>query len=355
MKALILAGGLGTRLRPFTETMPKQLIPIANQPVLEHVLENLRALGVREICVVVGAWGPDIAARIGDGSRFGARITYLTQQRPLGLAHCVAIARPFLGDDDFVMYLGDNVVQDGIAGPAEEFRARRSDAHLVVARVADPRAFGVAELDARGRVRRLVEKPRLPLSDLALIGVYFFRPAIHRAVAAISPSTRGELEITDAVQWLVDRGGSVTAGEYTGYWKDTGRVEDVLDCNRRLLDSLARGVHGTVDAASRLTGPVHIAPGATVLRSVITGPVIVGPGSRVEDCRIGPGTSIGGDCVLRGTELENSIVMDGAWVTERTGASDLLIGRSMRIGSGSPPVPPPAELAANGARTGGTR
>ncbi|MFX4294664.1 glucose-1-phosphate thymidylyltransferase [Streptomyces bohaiensis] len=327
MKALVLAGGLGTRLRPVTHTMPKQLIPLANRPVLEHVLDDLRPLGVREIGVVVGDWGPDIAARVGDGSRFGARITYIPQERPLGLAHCVSIARPFLGDDDFVMYLGDNLIQDGVTAMAEQFAARRSDAHLAVARVADPRSFGVAELDAHAEVVRLVEKPRHPRSDLALIGVYFFSAAIHRAVAAITPSARGELEITDAVQWLLDRGARVTAGEYTGYWRDTGRIEDLLDCNRRLLDALAADRGGPADR-------VLLAPGATTARSTLTGPVLIGAGSVVENCRIGPGTSIGEGCVVRDSTLENCIVMDGARVVGRHGLRDALLGPATALGTG---------------------
>ncbi|MBU7598814.1 glucose-1-phosphate thymidylyltransferase [Streptomyces sp. P38-E01] len=341
MKALVLAGGLGTRLRPFTETMPKQLMPIANQPVLEHVLTNIRALGVREICVVVGEWGPAIEARLGDGSRFGARITYLRQEQPLGLAHCVALARPFLGDDDFVMYLGDNVVESGVAELAEDFRNHRSDAHLAVARVTDPRAFGVAELDTEGRVLRLVEKPSRPRSDLALIGVYFFGPAIHRAVAAIRPSARGELEITDAVQRLVEGGARVTAGEYDGYWKDTGSVADLLDCNRRLLDALEGDVGIGTDGRSSLNGPVRLGPGATVVRSVINGPVVVGAGSLIEDCHIGPGTSIGSGCVLRGAELRNSIVLDGARVTGRSGGSGSLISDTAEVHLDTPPDAPP--------------
>lgn len=337
MKALVLAGGLGTRLRPFTETMPKQLMPIANQPVLEHVLSNIRTLGVREICVVVGEWGPAIEARIGDGSRFDARITYLKQDEPRGLAHCVALARPFLGDDDFVMYLGDNVVEDGVAELAADFQAHRSDAHLAVARVPDPRAFGVAELDGHGRVLRLVEKPSHPRSDLALIGVYFFGPAIHQAVAAIEPSARGELEITDAVQWLVDRGAQVTAGEYNGYWKDTGSVEDLLECNSRLLETLEGDTHVETDGLSHVTGQVSLAPGVAVVRSTLTGPVVVGAGTLIEDCHIGPGTSIGNGCVLRGAELRNSIVLDGARVTARYGGSGSLISEATEVHLDAPP------------------
>lgn len=261
MKALVLSGGSGTRLRPFSYSMPKQLIPIANTPVLEHVLKNIRDLGVTEIGVIVGNRASEISAVLGDGSRFGVRLTYIPQAAPHGLAHTVAIARDFLGDEDFVMYLGDNMLPEGIVGIAEEFTARRPAAQVVVCKVQDPRSFGVAELGPSGEVLRLVEKPAHPRSDLALIGVYFFTPAIHRAVASIEPSARGELEITDAIQWLVTSGAEVRASRYDGYWKDTGNVEDVLACNRHMLAELRPSVEGEVDATSVLTGAVVIERG----------------------------------------------------------------------------------------------
>ncbi len=332
MKALVLSGGSGTRLRPFSYSMPKQLIPIANKPVLEHALENITELGVTDIGIIVGDWAQEIAAVLGDGSRFGARLTYIRQDRPLGLAHCVRLARPFLGDEDFVMYLGDNMLPQGMAEIADEFRSERPAARIVVSKVPDPQAFGVAELGADGTVLRLVEKPREPRSDLALIGVYFFTPAVHEAVAAIEPSARGELEITDAIQWLVARGAGVTAAEYAGYWKDTGRAEDVLECNRWLLGSIAPRVEGDVDAASELVGPVVVGPGSRVVRSRITGPVVIGAGTLVEDSRIGPDTSVGDDCVLRSTRISGSIVMAGATVSRVPALADSLIGRGASIG-----------------------
>lgn len=335
MKALVLSGGAGTRLRPFSHSMPKQLIPVANKPVLEHVLENIRDLGITDVGVVVGDWGPEISEVIGDGARIGVRITYIRQESPLGLAHCVAIAHPFLGDDDFVLYLGDNMLPAGITDIAERFTRTRPDAHIVVHKVADPRSFGVVELDADGHVIRLVEKPARPRSDLALIGVYFFTAAIHTAVDAIEASARGELEITDAIQWLVTHGHEVRAAEHTGYWKDTGRAEDVLDCNRQLLDGLTARVHGDVDASSRLSGQVVVEEGARVIRSRIDGPVIIGAGTVVEDSRIGPGTSIGRNCVLRDTRLSDSIVMDGASITMVPGLRGSLIGRNSAVGTGS--------------------
>ncbi|MDQ1008560.1 glucose-1-phosphate thymidylyltransferase [Streptomyces sp. V4I23] len=333
MKALVLSGGSGTRLRPFTYSMPKQLMPIANRPVLEHVLENIRELGVSEVAVVVGDREPEIAAVLGDGARLGLELTYIRQDRPLGLAHCVKIARQFLGDDDFVMYLGDSMLPQGVKQFAEEFAERRPTAQVVVHRVADPRSFGVAEVAPDGRVTRLVEKPEQPLSDLALTGVYFFTPAIHQAIDKISPSARGELEITDAVQWLVSYGATVRAGEYTGYWKDTGRAEDVLECNRELLGGVQRSVGGLVDGDSVLIGHVVVEPGARVVRSRIVGPAIVGAGSHVVDSRVGPYTSVGRDCRLRDTAVEDSIVLDGASVSQVPALRGSLIGRSAAVTS----------------------
>ncbi|MFF5639240.1 glucose-1-phosphate thymidylyltransferase [Streptomyces sp. NPDC012825] len=335
MKALVLSGGAGTRLRPFSYSMPKQLIPIANKPVLEHVLENIRAVGITEVGVIVGDWADEIAEVIGDGSRLGLRITLIPQEKPLGLAHCVALARPFLGDDDFVMYLGDNMVPGGIAGIAADFTARRPDALVVVHKVRDPRAFGVAELAPDGSVQRLVEKPERPRSDLALIGVYFFTAAIHEAVAAVEPGARGELEITDAIQWLVTRGSRVTASEYSGYWKDTGRVEEVLACNRQLLGEQDARVDGEADAASRLTGRVVLEAGARLVRSTVTGPAVIGAGTVIEDSTVGPHTSIGRDCLLREATLTDSIVMDGASITAVTGLRGSLIGRNAVVGAGA--------------------
>ncbi|MBB4893137.1 glucose-1-phosphate thymidylyltransferase [Streptomyces olivoverticillatus] len=333
MKALVLSGGSGTRLRPFTHSMPKQLIPIANKPVLEHVLASVGSLGVTEVGVVVGDRGRQIADVLGDGSRFGLRLTFIEQDEPRGLAHAVAVARDFLGDDDFVMYLGDNMLPDGIAEMAEQFTAHRPATQVVVHKVEDPRCFGVAEIDPDGRVLQLVEKPLEPRSDLAVIGVYFFTPAIHEAVAAIEPSARGELEITDAIQWLVEAGADVRAAEYGGYWKDTGHAEHVLDCNRRLLDGITHSVTGDVDAASELIGPVVVEQGARVTASRIEGPVIVGAGSVIENSHLGPYTSIGRDNVLRGAGIAHSITLDGARVSHVRGLHGSLIGRFATIGA----------------------
>lgn len=333
MKALVLSGGAGTRLRPFSYSMPKQLIPIANKPVLVHVVENLHALGITQIGIIVGDRAAEIDAALGDGTSLGVEITYIPQDAPRGLAHCVAIARDFLGDDDFVMYLGDNMLPGGVSEIAEEFRATRPAAQIVVYKVGDPRAFGVAEVGEDGRVVRLVEKPREPRSDLAMIGVYFFTPAIHEAVDAIGPSARGELEITDAIQWLVSGGQDVRARVYGGYWKDTGKVEDVLECNRELLQGISAGVHGFVDDASELVGPVVVEAGARVVRSQIVGPAIVGSGTLVEDSFVGPHTSIGENCTFSDAGVYYSIALDGATVRAVHGIHGSLIGRAATVTS----------------------
>ncbi|MFF9011385.1 glucose-1-phosphate thymidylyltransferase [Streptomyces sp. NPDC014870] len=331
MKALVLSGGSGTRLRPFSHSMPKQLIPIANKPVLEYVLENIQDIGVRHVGIITGDRIEHIGAAVGDGSRFGLDVTLLRQDAPRGLADAVRVARDFLGDDDFVMYLGDNMLLPGIEDAAAGFRAQRPDAQVLVHKVPDPRAFGVVELASDGSVARLVEKPREPRSDLALIGVYFFTPAIHDAIAAIGPSARGELEITDAIQELLVRGALVKAVEYDGYWKDTGEVGDVLECNRKVLDGLRGRVEGHVDEHSRLSGDVVIEAGARVVRSRITGPAVIGAGTVIQDSQISAYTSVGAGCVLSEAGLGDSIVLDGARLSGVRGIADSLIGRSATV------------------------
>ncbi|MEU8032353.1 glucose-1-phosphate thymidylyltransferase [Streptomyces sp. NPDC049099] len=333
MKALVLSGGLGSRLRPFSHSMPKQLIPVAGRPVLAHVVTSLKDMGVVDIGVVVGDRGDEIASALGDGSSLGVRITYVRQDEPRGLAHCILVAREFLGDDDFVMYLGDNMLADGVQDIADAFRTRRPSAQIVVHKVPDPREFGVAEVDEDGRVLVLTEKPARPRTDLAVIGVYFFTAAVHEAVAAITPSARGELEITDALQWMVDRGADVRARVYSGFWKDTGRIEDVLECNRELLDRLAPSLRGEVDGASELEGPVVIEEGARVIRSRLTGPVIIGAGAVVRDSVVGPHTAVGGGCVLDTADVRNSILLDGATLRRVGGVRASVIGRDATVSS----------------------
>jgi glucose-1-phosphate thymidylyltransferase len=331
MKALILAGGIGTRLRPFSHSMPKQLVPVANKPVLCHCLESLRDAGIAETGIIVGDRGQQIHDVVGDGDRFGMQITYIPQDAPLGLAHCVLIARGFLGDDDFVMYLGDNVLNGGIARYADTFRCSRPDALLLLAKVEDPAGYGIAALDEAGRVTSVEEKPRNPTSDLALTGVYFFRASVHKAIEAIEASQRGELEITDAIQWLIGAGMDVRAEIFSDYWKDTGRIDDLLDCNRILLESIDTRIAGHVDEATRVTGPVIVGPGARVRRSFLRGPLIVGPGSTILNSTIGPYTSLGTRCLVVDTVVEDSIVLDGSSVRRISGITGSVVGRSAQV------------------------
>jgi glucose-1-phosphate thymidylyltransferase len=315
--------------------MAKQLIPIAGRPVLMHCLANLAEIGVTEVGMIVGSRGAEVSAAVGDGSDFGMRVTFIQQQKPLGLAHCVRLARDFLGEDDFVMYLGDNVLASGIAPAAADFTERRPDAQILLTRVANPREFGVAELDAEGRIISLQEKPEKPRSDLAMTGVYFFTPAIHEAVAAIKPSRRGELEITDALAWLVDQGRDVRATEFLGYWKDTGKVDDILEANRVLMEQIKRHVVGEVDAVSILIGEVVLGAGARIIDSQVTGPAVIGPGTTVRGSRIGPYTSLGRDCTLDGAGIEYSIVLDGVSVRDVNGLHGSLIGREAAVTAGT--------------------
>ncbi|RFU85616.1 glucose-1-phosphate thymidylyltransferase [Streptomyces triticagri] len=331
MKALVLAGGTGSRLRPITHTSAKQLVPVANKPVLFYGIESLVAAGITDIGIVTGDTAQEIEAAVGDGSDFGARVTYLAQDKPLGLAHAVLIARDWLGEDDFVMYLGDNFVVGGITELVDGFRTSRPDAQILLTRVSDPTAFGVAELDAEGRVVDLEEKPAAPRSDLALVGVYLFSPAVHEAVRSIKPSARGELEITDAIQWLVDEGCTVTPTMITGYWKDTGNVTDMLEVNRSVLEGVEPVRHGTVDETSELVGRVRIEPGASVVRSRIVGPAVIGSNSVITDSYVGPSTSVDDDCVITGSELEFSIVLGGSRIEHAGRIEGSLIGRGVQV------------------------
>jgi glucose-1-phosphate thymidylyltransferase len=338
MKALVLAGGNGTRLRPLSYSVPKQLVLVRNTPVLEHCLQNIAQAGVQETGIIVGDRGDQIEAAIGSGERFGLRITYIPQSAPRGLADCVRIAHGFLGDDDFLMYLGDNVITGGIADLAGDFRRDRPAAQLVVTKVADPREYGVAELDRDGNVIGLQEKPPEPRSDLAITGLYFFSPAIHQAVRSITPSARGELEITDAVAWLLHSGHDVRASVFGREWKDVGQIDDLLDCNRILLDEIQHSVRGLVDQASQVSGPVEIGPGARIVRSAITGPAVIGAGTVIEDSKLGPYTSVGRDCRLTGVGIDYSIVLDGARLTGLPRLSGSLIGRSVQVRAATTPA-----------------
>ncbi|GGQ30515.1 glucose-1-phosphate thymidylyltransferase [Streptomyces mutabilis] len=331
MKALVLSGGSGTRMRPLTHTSAKQLVPVANKPVLFYVLEGIAEAGVTEVAVIVGDTEQEIRAAVGDGSRWGLDVTYIRQDRPLGLAHAVATARPWLGSDDFVMYLGDNFLLGGIAEQAREFRASRPAAQIMLAQVPDPRAFGVATLDEAGRVTALEEKPDDPKSDLALVGVYFFSPAIHEAVAAIKPSARGELEITDALQRLIEDGADVRSSVVSGYWKDTGNAMDMLEVNRSVLDRITLRCDGAVDARSEIVGRVVVAEGATVTGSRVVGPAVIGPGTTVTGSYIGPFTSIAENCSVSDSAIEYSIVLPGASIVGVRRIEASVIGRNVEI------------------------
>jgi glucose-1-phosphate thymidylyltransferase len=331
MKALVLSGGLGSRLRPLTYAMPKQLVPVANRPVIRYGLESIRRAGITDVGIVVGGWADMIEAELGDGAELGLKITYLAQDAPRGLAHCVMIARDFLADDDFVMYLGDNVLIGEMDSFFEDFRERRPAAQIVVTKVPDPTECGVAEIDDRGVVLSLEEKPRRPRGDLGLMGIYLFTPAIHEAVRNIRPSHRGEWEITDAIQRLVGDGREVRAYVYTGYWKDTGKIEDLLECNRAVLDTTASAIDGEVDTATDIIGPVVVERGARVSRSRLIGPAIVGAGCVIHDSLVGPYTSLGPGCALTGAGIEDSIVMAGASIRGVHGVHASLIGRSARV------------------------
>src|ERR687895_1684807 len=334
LKGLILSGGRGTRLRPITYTSAKQLVPVANKPVLFYGIEAMAEAGITEVGIIIAPeTGGEIREAAGDGSQFGVSIEYIEQDAPLGLAHAVLTAEPFLGDSPFVMYLGDNLLRDGIVDLVDTFRTERPDALILLTPVPDPEHYGVAELHD-GQVARLVEKPKEPKTDLALVGVYMFTPAIFEAARAIEPSGRGELEITDAIQTLVDSGLRVDPHIVHGWWKDTGQVQDMLEANRLILDDLEERIEGEL-VDTRVEGRVVIEAGARLERSTVRGPAIVGRGTQVSDAYIGPYTAVGDEVHIEGAELEHSIVLSGSRIGHldyRIEAS--LIGRNVRIGKG---------------------
>lgn len=331
MKGLVLAGGHGTRLRPITHTSAKQLIPVANKPVMFYGLESLREAGISEIGIIVGDTAKEVIEVVGDGSELGLDVTYIRQEAPLGLAHCVLIARDFLGDEDFVMYLGDNFLIGGIVDLVREHQAGDFDAQILLTKVREPEHFGVAELDTEGRVIRLVEKSPQPPSDMAVVGVYVFGAAIHEAVRAIRPSARGELEITDAIQWLISQGRSVRSREVSGYWKDTGRLEDMLECNRAVLELIEGDISAGAVRDSEIEGRVVLEPGAVIERSKIRGPAIIGRNTQVVDSYIGPYTSIYHSCLIEDSEVEHSIVLERTTIRGARRLQDSLIGKEVEI------------------------
>ncbi len=332
LKGLILSGGKGTRLRPITHTSAKQLVPVANKPVLFYGIEAMASAGIEDVGIIIAPeTGDEIRAAAGDGARFGVRLTYIVQDEPAGLAHAVLTAEEFLGDSPFVMYLGDNLLQGGIKDLVAAFRAGQPDALILLTPVPDPDQYGVAELQD-GKVVRLVEKPAEPNTNLALVGVYMFTPAVHDAARAIKPSARGELEITDAIQHLVDQGMRVEPHIVKGWWKDTGRLEDMLAANRLVLETVEGRVDGQL-TDSQVDGRVVIESGATLERSAVRGPAIIGAGARLVDCYIGPYTAVGEACVIEGAEIEHSILLSGSQVCNLAGRMESsLLGRNVKIG-----------------------
>jgi glucose-1-phosphate thymidylyltransferase len=346
VKGLILAGGSGTRLRPITHTSAKQLVPIANKPILFYGIEDMAEAGIKEIGIIVGQTADEVIEAVGDGSRWDVRITYIRQAEPLGLAHCVLIAEEFLGVDDFVMYLGDNMLQQGLVGFTKKFEADQARsalprlgeegvvapaAQILLAKVDDPRQFGVADLGPDGEVVRLVEKPAEPPSDLALVGVYLFDRHIHEAVRAIQPSWRGELEITDAIQWLIDHGHRVNHEVLDGWWIDTGKKDPLLRCNRLVLETIEPSIRGSVDGKSAVEGRVVIEEGAEVVNSRILGPAIIGERARITNSYVGPFSSIAADCEIADAELEHSVVLQRSRIVDVPRLTDSLIGRDVEV------------------------
>ena len=331
IKALVLSGGKGTRLRPITHTSAKQLVPIANKPILFYGLEAIREAGIVDVGIIVGETAKEIESAVGDGSSFGLKVSFILQEEPLGLAHAVKIAADYIGKEPFVMYLGDNLIMGGITDFVAEFQKNKPNAQILLARVDNPSEFGVAEL-AGGTVVRLEEKPENPRSNLALVGVYMFDAEIFEAVDGIKPSARNELEITDAIQRLIDTGKEVRAHEVTGWWKDTGKLDDILEANRMILETISRDIAGSVDSASRVDGNVVIAEGAEVQGSVLRGPLVVGRGCRIVKSYIGPFTSIYHDVTIQNSEIEHSIVLENSRISNLGSRMEKsLIGKDVEI------------------------
>ncbi|HTU88006.1 MAG TPA: glucose-1-phosphate thymidylyltransferase [Solirubrobacteraceae bacterium] len=332
LKGLILSGGKGTRLRPITYTSAKQLVPVANKPVLFYAIEAMAQAGIEQIGIIIAPeTGEEVRVAAGDGTLFGVELTYILQDEPAGLAHAVLTAEPFLGDSPFVMYLGDNLLQGGIGDLVASFTDHQPDALILLTPVSDPENYGVAEL-SDGAVVRLVEKPAVPRTDLALVGVYMFTSCVHAAAKAIAPSARGELEITDAIQRLVDDGQRVEPHIVKGWWKDTGRLEDMLAANRLVLDTIQTRIEGEL-IDSQVDGRVVIDAGARLERSAVRGPAIIGAGARLTDCYVGPYTAIAEGCEIQNAEVEHSILLAGSSIHDLDGRMESsLLGRNVKIG-----------------------
>ncbi len=342
MKGLILSGGKGTRLRPLTYTGAKQLVPLANKPVLFYAIEDLVEAGITTIGIVISPeTGDQVKATVGDGSKFGAQITYIVQDAPRGIAHGIKIAQDFIGEDSFVLFLGDNFLREGIVPQVNAFLKGGLNAQIILYPMDDPSSMGVAVLDAEGRVTRLVEKPKQFVSPYAVIGIYMFDRNVFEAVNAIKPSARGELEITETIQYLIDRGCKVGAHQLTGWWIDTGKMSDILEANRLILDVLESKNEGQIQGESHLEGRVVLEPGAVVINSTVRGPAIIGARTRLENAFVGPYTSIHSDCVLKNCEIEHSVVLENTHIADTPARiADSLIGRNVEIGRS--PIKPKA-------------
>ena len=330
LKGLVLSGGRGTRLRPLTHTAAKQLVPVGNRPILFYVLDNLKSAGVNEAGIVISPeTGNAVREAVGTGELWGMRVEYIVQSEPLGLAHAVKVAQPYLGSDAFVMYLGDNLIGSGISDYRGRFERSDAQASILLKEVENPSSFGIAEVDSQQRVVRLVEKPKEPKSNLALVGIYFFTPAIHEAISRISPSWRGELEITDAIQNLLDAGGEVLSDRIDSWWLDTGKKDDLLTANTVVLDEwVTRRIEGEVDAQSQVTGRVQLGRGSRVINSTVRGPIVVGENVLVENSFIGPFTSIGSGCRIVSSVLEHCVLLENARIEQVDRLEDSLIGKN---------------------------
>lgn len=333
LKGLVLSGGRGTRLRPLTHTAAKQLVPVANRPILFHVLDNLQKAAVNDVGIVISPeTGQAIRDAVGDGGAWGMSVSFIEQTEPLGLAHAVKVARPYLGGDAFVMYLGDNLIGSGIESFRDEFEKSAAVASILLKEVDNPSSFGIAEVDGQQRVLSLVEKPKQPQSNLALVGIYFFTAKIHDAIDKIAPSWRGELEITDAIQFLLSQGDKVLSHRIDAWWLDTGKKDDLLTANTVVLDEwVQRKIDGEIDGLSQVTGRVQLGKGSRVVNSTVRGPVVIGDDVLVENSFVGPFTSIGNGCRIVSSVLEHCLLLESARVEFVDRLEDSLLGKNSAV------------------------